>query len=59
MTLRLPTGDELADELEADGLGLPLGDSHWCIDLTAQKDSCWSFKFAQATGVDSADAHGA
>lgn len=57
MTLRLPTGEELAAELETDGPGTPLGDSTWCIKVGAQQDSSWGFHFTQTVKVDPADVH--
>jgi hypothetical protein len=57
MTLRLPTGEELAAELAPEAPGAPRGDSHWCIKVAAEKDSSWAFQFAQTAKVDPADAH--
>jgi hypothetical protein len=57
MTLRLPTGEELAAELDANAPGTPLGDSAWCFHVSAPRDSAWSFQFTQTLEVDPADAH--
>jgi hypothetical protein len=57
MTLNVPTGEELAAELEtlaADGPGT-LGDSTWCVKVTetsgaVRADSHWCVNVAETVG---------